>query len=344
MMPKINKTIFFSFISFFLSLLSSYSYAAPSVSSVLGSFVDGQEISISGSNFGEKASANPLVWDDFEDGVIDTSATSGTWTVVHGSLETTYIHNGSYAVEIASGAAAQVITKSFTGADSLKLYLYRWTRYSATITSNTKFLRIHYSGASYPRWVWSWHSGGLTIIEGTAWSTHYIGSINPPSANTWYLEEWELQMNSGIDQDDGQVRYWRDGIAATSNLPATDVETRSTSNPGLLDQLHWGKNDGEDSVTIWQDDLYFDTTWARVMIGNNSDFNSCTHREIQIPTAWSDNSITITVNQGSFDPCETYYLFVVDADGNVNTAGYPIRIVTGAGEAPCPPIGLEIQQ
>jgi hypothetical protein len=69
---------------------------------------------------------------------------------------------------------------------------------------------------------------------------------------------------------------------------------------------------------------------------------------IQIPTAWTENvtpgvdQITITLNQGFFDPCETYYLYVVDADGTVNAEGYPIRIVSGAGEAPCPITRLQI--
>ena len=40
------------------------------------------------------------------------------------------------------------------------------------------------------------------------------------------------------------------------------------------------------------------------------------HKQIQTCTVWSDNSITITVNQGSFDTLEGKYIFVVDADGN----------------------------
>ena len=87
------------------------------------------------------------------------------------------------------------------------------------------------------------------------------------------------------------------------------------------------------------DDMYIDTTLSRVILTNNSTYSSATIIEPQIPSAWANNSITITVNQAKFADCETAYLFVFDADNNHNAVGYPIRLVTGAGKAPCPPIG-----
>ncbi|MCD6288604.1 MAG: hypothetical protein J7M12_05765, partial [Candidatus Hydrogenedentes bacterium] len=57
--------------------------------------------------------------------------------------------------------------------------------------------------------------------------------------------------------------------------------------------------------------------------GNASTWSACTHREIQIPTAWSNDTITFTVNQGSF-PYGTAYLYVVDSTGAWNENGYPI--------------------
>jgi hypothetical protein len=57
------------------------------------------------------------------------------------------------------------------------------------------------------------------------------------------------------------------------------------------------------------------------------------YREIKVPSAWSDGSIKITVNQGSFQAGETAYLFVVDSDGNVNPTGFPIVIGKRYGNA-----------
>jgi hypothetical protein len=61
---------------------------------------------------------------------------------------------------------------------------------------------------------------------------------------------------------------------------------------------------------------------------------ACTHREIQIPSAWSDTSITITLNKGSFANFNSAYLYVIDADGNVNTNGY---LLSDGGGGNTPP-------
>jgi len=90
------------------------------------------------------------------------------------------------------------------------------------------------------------------------------------------------------------------------------------------------------------DDIYIDNSLSRVIITNNENYDSSTICEPQIPLAWNDNSITITVNRGALAPCETHYLFVFDADNNHNMAGYPVSICTATGEPPCPPAGLKI--
>jgi len=77
---------------------------------------------------------------------------------------------------------------------------------------------------------------------------------------------------------------------------------------------------------MWQDDIYVDNTRARVEIGDASNWSDCIHRDIQIPTSWSDDSIAIDVNQGSFAVGEDVYLYVVDSDGVVNEEGYPVTI------------------
>ena len=46
-----------------------------------------------------------------------------------------------------------------------------------------------------------------------------------------------------------------------------------------------------DSYAYW-DDVYIDTTQARVEIGDAPTYAASRHREIQLPTAWSDSSIT----------------------------------------------------
>jgi len=80
------------------------------------------------------------------------------------------------------------------------------------------------------------------------------------------------------------------------------------------------------------DDIYIDTTWSRVVLANNQDYDSATIVEPQIPSAWSGNSISATINLGAITD-STAYLFVFDADNNHN-GGYEIQ-VGGSGSSTC---------
>lgn len=76
---------------------------------------------------------------------------------------------------------------------------------------------------------------------------------------------------------------------------------------------------------------------ARVEIGSHASYMNCTNMAITTPTRWSGSQITTTVRTGSFTPGQTAYLFVVDADGNVNSQGYPITIGGGSSSTDNPP-------
>jgi hypothetical protein len=91
--------------------------------------------------------------------------------------------------------------------------------------------------------------------------------------------------------------------------------------------------------------VYLDTSWARVEIGNAATYGACTHREIQIPTAWAATSITATVNRGSFGASDAAYLYVIPSTGygDVNTAGKAITFGGGASNPPTGTITLSVR-
>ena len=78
-------------------------------------------------------------------------------------------------------------------------------------------------------------------------------------------------------------------------------------------------------------------------MGNASTYDNSTHREIQIPTAWSNTGITIKVNIGIFASNQPAYIYVTDANGNVNNQGYPV-IIGAATSAPAIPKNLKTVQ
>jgi hypothetical protein len=77
------------------------------------------------------------------------------------------------------------------------------------------------------------------------------------------------------------------------------------------------------SCDVYWDDVYIDNSWARIVIGDKPQYHDCTHREIQLPTTWSDTNISFRVNLGSFTSNDSLFLFVID-DNNTISKGFPI--------------------
>jgi hypothetical protein len=168
--------------------------------------------------------------------------------------------------------------------------------------------------------------------SGTIWGSTRINHINAQ----WVRIEQYLEQSSP-SVENGTFMTWIHKPYATTPQITFDLNsgenaymTRGSSDDWR--QWHFGSYFTQDSRSpdarayIYIDDLYFDTTRARVEIGDAGTWNTCTHREIQVPTSWSSNSITVTVNQGGFPDAQEVYLYVVDAEGAVNSAGYPVTV------------------
>ena len=146
----------------------------------------------------------------------------------------------------------------------------------------------------------------------------------------WYhYEIWYDESDPGVTN--GDVHHFIN--SQLHGLDSSSVMTRTFNHS--FNQIRIGHYWAKDGVPgypanlgadIYVDDVYIDTSWARVVIGDTSSWNTNTHREIQITSAWSANSISIAMNQGTFASGQQAYLYVIDANGNMNAAGYPISI------------------
>lgn len=82
----------------------------------------------------------------------------------------------------------------------------------------------------------------------------------------------------------------------------------------------------DDRMIRYFDDIYVDTTYSRVMLGNASTIAASTILEPQPPTAWATDEITVTVNLGGLPTSGTVYLFVFDSTNTGNATGYAVTI------------------
>lgn len=130
---------------------------------------------------------------------------------------------------------------------------------------------------------------------------HQILSNNVAMLDTTRDPEGDCRHSSRADNPFGGVTiggFWRQGMCG-----------------GTQDDLN-------DNACRYYDDVYVDSTYARVILTNASTYESSTILELQPPTSWSDNNIIVTVNQGSLG--QDAYLYVFDTENNHNLVGYPI--------------------
>jgi hypothetical protein len=103
---------------------------------------------------------------------------------------------------------------------------------------------------------------------------------------------------------------------------------------------------GGSREAVYVDDPYIQIgSEAHVELCDTNTWSARKHCEIQPPTNWSNSSVSLTLNKGSFNSGDTAYLYAVDSTGSVNSNGY--QIVLGASQEtdttpPNPPTGVEV--
>ncbi len=333
-----------------LLLVTTTAFGAPSIDEdgITGPISNGESVTIEGASFGSKSTATPFNWDNFEahtngtDFDVDTMEPiyGPTWTAYKLSPETddvkistTRAHGGTKSVYIEWDAES---VNSFGWANEgpfSTLYISFWAyqhwdsghsdaQLSADIkTCNRKWFYLFGNGSLQPR-TKSLIPGG--IDEFGANSDHgteiYGGVEFYDTHDVWQRWEYVIILESPYTSTDtGVFQHWLSGVEIFNR---TNYNHRDTDHEWIdfrLGHMWQGQSGSADGPYVYIDDVYIDSTRARVEIGNNATFANCTHREIQIPTAWADDEITVTINQGSFSPEDTIYFFVVDSDGVAST-------------------------
>ncbi len=333
------------------------SYAAPSVSGVSGTLSDGSSVTISGSGFGSKATAKPVIWDTFEGGA-DGSADVGSWSTFTAGQSST-ARRGSKSAQAGCGGTG-VNQDLMTGINmglGQKVFVSIWRRYNFDFNSTSQMKILRYYPDAGGSLIVGYQSPYLiNYVENCENGQWYDANLRP-TPNAWYNEMFLIKDATAKGTSNGVLTYnrWDDKGAGGNLFTRTNVPFQA-SGQGNFNRLYltnYGIQVPSGSYAYY-DDVYIDSTWARVMIGNNANFASCTKFEMEIPTVWSSagNSITVTFNNGNFASGSTAYLFVVDENNNASP-GYKITLggtssgggSGGSGTTPPPaPTNLHVVQ
>lgn len=304
---------------------------------------------ISGGGFGTEGATN-VVYDNFDDGACNTTAKVGSWASTN--LITSVAEESRHAVAtyaayhnfLTDGTAgfrcvSEVLSRKWFVQYWVKLDSFDWGTgaygSNSQHLSNVKFLRFWNPGSTtenfYTQFWWSLTSNAYTNPENVAGQTtnNYDTPLNKSdvSDSAWHCLQFEFVDSSAPSQSDGEFRMWFDGQLMEERVGFVGRTADLLKRPLFIGFFNaWGPNTGagetnRDPNHYYMHDVYAVPTLARVEVGNNTVYGSCTHREIQIPTAWAAGQITITPNQGSFADDDECYLFVVNENGEVSS-GY----------------------
>lgn len=353
-----------------ITLLYGIAFAAPSVTGSSGTFVSGQSVTITGASFSTKSPAAPIKWTSFEEGTNGdylyshdtswcayTNGVSSCGAGGDGMFGMSYSNNSpasgtlhaSSHITSAQGFITNFYVLSTPANELFVSYKWKYRDYDDTFTV-TKLTRLNSSTAAGGG---GYYNGvGKTVEEyvGTlpaTWTNLYYdaGSGDVTTAgtsglnldNNWHKINVYKKLSSPAGTANGVVGFWVDGQHSDIY---TGLTTRNTGQTFQLDTVLLGSMDGAATPGDYYidiDDVYIDNTLSRVEICTGATWADRGTCEIQIPSAWSDTSVTVTVNQGAFADSSSQYLYVVDSTGDGGTGR---QITFGSSSSPTPTSGL----
>jgi hypothetical protein len=345
-MRRIEYSLFVGAMLLF-GCVASVSADVPEVLEITGSVVHGDTLTINGHGFGQRARPTPLRWETWENAMNGQSVgvESEGWydEVSNATISTLNQRHSRVSKNVLcafpqSGSGGSYFQKHMPANRYYVNFWIRWD-YSGDADGDdvwqVKFFRYDglYNNDNWlPCYPAFHHLWGATNNYYTEWTvrtfTDACGVVNKGNL-TFSMPDtsqggfW-MNVAAQLDQSDvSNVRLsvWQTspnvGQAIAHNARDYDMTHSCDGAPQRASIVKFGGNvaNGGAAVNLHYSEVYVDTTFARVEIGDRSTYNACTRREIQIPVEWNDGSVDVVFNQGSFDAGDQVYLFVANESG-----------------------------
>lgn len=311
-------------------------FCAPIISEVLGTVDHDGTVVIRGSGFGTRPDYSPddtsnlnRAWKDFEDAHLQSrgfhfthnGAYADNWRIVSSGNRA---HSNYFGEKFYNTSRLGGLAVTQTGSP-VQWYTTFWMNMPPD-TQAGKFYRIYGSGEAGNIYLAT--GGNNRMIRGFSEAT----GMEPPPTTQWtspgrFGEDTWHRVEIWMEEDPSRFTVWLDGALQWS-------QDNWVSSPFGGDGHTWDVghmidpplNNGGVAGSFRFDDIYMDHTRARIELANASVLEDATHREVQLPGIWCDDSIAIRVNAGGFAAGSDVYLYVVDENGAANVAGFPVTL------------------
>jgi hypothetical protein len=328
--------------------------AAPSITGVSGTFEAGQTVTITGSGFGNKPQPQPILWDNFEGGAIGKQiqgvpAAIGQWDTGAGSDNVTYTNAKSHTGTMASrhdfmhyynASLAKNMTFS-------RLYMDFWmvVDYVDIKSRNFKPWRLYGDNDNYELdYLWMCNGNALGRVQANA-HLEVNSWGGPQYSNGGWMHIQLVYNESSPGEANGTVRHYINSQVAGLDSGAVLTENGAAHFDQIRIGHYWDQAahdvcPANGGAIVYVDDVYIDTSWARVELADASSYAASTHREIQVANAWAEGAVSVNFNPGTFAAGSTAYLFVTDVN-DITSPGIPVNI-GGTVVAPTAPTNLSV--
>lgn len=354
--------------------------AAPTIQQVSGKVDHKVAVTIKGTGFGSKTKAAPVVWDDASggnlldkwDGYWPNRSPNATYNMAYrapmrgiglphkhvskyiaGAHGDNSGYNAGYNVILYKNrtiSSYPVYTYAswyqraddawtFCGDNNYKVYDYSMGTSPYSLPENWY---LEYNGrptsrTSTPSWHINDDYSSLVSPDANGRSWWWSSAVNP-MGGAWTKIEVEIKYTN---QSNGYIKLWENGALKINYAGRTDSMPGQARSEGIGG---YARCSGYSNNWRYFSDVYLDHTRARVVLANNADYGKATIIEPQIPSAWSDDSLKVTVNLGKFSAGQKAYLFVFDSSGQRNASGFPVTVGDRADTpvAPNPPTNLTV--
>jgi hypothetical protein len=346
---KCMKLILLTCLCMTMSLL----HAQPLVTSIDKTGISAGTLTVYGSNFGTGPSVK--LFDRFEsssarvgDAIPLSSPDIGAWTLI--SNAPTYAsqsYSGSYSAQTDDPKKFQL---QF-GQGVQEVFMAYWVR----IPNGTNFPGASvrcFLGREFLEFSWlidqdyQGDSSDVCLPTHVGKGTFYLSgndfNLATGLGNSWWswnswvrVAVW-LRANPSDPTANGNVLFQtvsqEKGTAENwMSKPVFDADGLTPKQYQMVNIPGWLRG----GSTPLYDDIYIATgpnSIAHVEVTDSAIYSQSRNVAVQPANSWSSNSITVTVNPGSFANLDNAYLFVWDKDGNRNSTGFPL------GTAVAPPM------
>ena len=251
-------------IAFLLIITAGFAYAANPAPTSVTTLTHGSQATISGSDFGAKSTAAPVIWDNMSSGAFNPS-----WSSVNSLTISTAQHRPKSAYSGHCNMNQEIWCNFEGGTNSAQWFYQYWVYLGSNFSfvadmnssrGNIKFFRMWDTGSDSGDCVASLHYAnemGLMceLIDenhdwhptvsgsGCNWVSCLFGRSDPgyvdPSytgwknfptditTGVWHQFQFEFVENSSIGTADGKIKIWFDGKKI---FDRSDVTTRNASN------------------------------------------------------------------------------------------------------------------